>query len=436
MIFLPLSRGIIPAFVFYQCFKYNSLSNETKMKILQILLGILLGVTALAMPVGSLSAQQLWKTCWSPDGRSIAFGKGPDIWMIAVDGGDAVNMTEEISEECSCPAFSTDGTEVFYSALQLPNDMFSGGRRSDICAMNLATGKTRTVLENAYAAAFSSDGRFVSYIKSWVNNAVYDFQTGEEHVYDFYNTGPPYFCGGHSFLSPDNMYFISRFEYANNTPLWNRYKLYRVAIDSGEAEMIEIGEKNYVYPKYSPDGSKLLFSQAGAEEGYQLVIYDISAGGVSIVDDSENVETKCGSWSPDASMIVYVRNDAERSELYLYDVKQGNSRPLYPASAVDVVHENELSPLAFSLDFNYPNPFNPSTTIAFHLQKAGEVSVDIYNIKGQKIRELVSGYRHEGVHTLIWNGCDKRGVPVSSGVYICRLLMGDQVLARQMMLAK
>ncbi|MBU1652281.1 T9SS type A sorting domain-containing protein, partial [bacterium] len=63
----------------------------------------------------------------------------------------------------------------------------------------------------------------------------------------------------------------------------------------------------------------------------------------------------------------------------------------------------------------YPNPFNPSTTIRFGLPTASEVSLSIYNIRGEKVADLVNGYRLAGYHDITW---EARGL--ASGMYLCR----------------
>ncbi len=88
------------------------------------------------------------------------------------------------------------------------------------------------------------------------------------------------------------------------------------------------------------------------------------------------------------------------------------------------------------LDNNYPNPFNPTTSISFYVPKASEVSLDIYNIKGQKIKTLHSGKIAEGQHTLTWNGEDNNNEYVASGVYFYRLKNGNETKQKKMLLLK
>ena len=86
---------------------------------------------------------------------------------------------------------------------------------------------------------------------------------------------------------------------------------------------------------------------------------------------------------------------------------------------------------------NYPNPFNPTTMIFFSVtQNSDFVTLEIYNIKGQKIRQLVNGELPAGEHTITWDGTDSNNKPVSSGIYLYRLKSGDQQLTRKMIMMK
>lgn len=93
-------------------------------------------------------------------------------------------------------------------------------------------------------------------------------------------------------------------------------------------------------------------------------------------------------------------------------------------------------PLTTRLYQNYPNPFNPETSIKYDLKDDGQVMIDIYNLKGQKVRSLVNNVKNAGSYTEIWNGTDNNGKQVSSGVYIYRMHAHNQTLTNKMLLLK
>ena len=95
-------------------------------------------------------------------------------------------------------------------------------------------------------------------------------------------------------------------------------------------------------------------------------------------------------------------------------------------------------PLAFRLEQNHPNPFNPSTTISFQLPggAATRITLKVYDLRGKVVRTLIDDVREPGVHTAFWDGRDDSGRGVASGVYLYRLKAGDFSQTRKMVLLK
>jgi len=91
---------------------------------------------------------------------------------------------------------------------------------------------------------------------------------------------------------------------------------------------------------------------------------------------------------------------------------------------------------AIDITGNFPNPFNPSTTIEYSLHGEGYVELTIYNNAQQKVRTLIEGNEHAGLHSVVWDGKDENGLPVSSGVYISHLKMGSHITTGRMTLVK
>ncbi len=94
---------------------------------------------------------------------------------------------------------------------------------------------------------------------------------------------------------------------------------------------------------------------------------------------------------------------------------------------VGIEDENNSLPKSFSLSQNFPNPFNPSTTIQFALPVSEFVSLKIYNLLGQEVNQLVNENFNAGFHNVKWNGLDKNNNPVSSGVYLYKIEAGSFV---------
>ncbi|MDY0337978.1 MAG: C25 family cysteine peptidase [Candidatus Cloacimonadaceae bacterium] len=96
----------------------------------------------------------------------------------------------------------------------------------------------------------------------------------------------------------------------------------------------------------------------------------------------------------------------------------------------------QIPALVTALDKNFPNPFNPTTTIRFSLAEAGAVSLNVYNTKGQLVRQLARQDMLSGKHQIVWDGRDDRGNSVASGLYFYRMQSGKYVQSRKMILMK
>ena len=95
-----------------------------------------------------------------------------------------------------------------------------------------------------------------------------------------------------------------------------------------------------------------------------------------------------------------------------------------------------IYPEALNLGENYPNPFNPITFIPVKINKKVHTSIEIYNMSGQFVQRIQSGYLEPGSHIYEWNGKNYSNVNVSAGTYVYRLLMGDKIISKKMILLK
>jgi hypothetical protein len=85
---------------------------------------------------------------------------------------------------------------------------------------------------------------------------------------------------------------------------------------------------------------------------------------------------------------------------------------------------------------NYPNPFNPETTISFELSKPGNVVLNIYNLKGELVKRLINNQMSNGKHSIVWDGKDNNGHICSSGVYFYKIESNGVVEVKKMLLLK
>ena len=126
----------------------------------------------------------------------------------------------------------------------------------------------------------------------------------------------------------------------------------------------------------------------------------------------------------------------------------GSARPVPAGSIPDMgAYENplgnpqvgitndQLPKTNFHLS-NYPNPFNPTTTIEFSVLEESTIEISIYNIKGQKMRSLLNDQITSGEHSIVWNSEDDNGERVSSGVYFIKMKTGNLEKTEKMILMK
>jgi hypothetical protein len=128
-------------------------------------------------------------------------------------------------------------------------------------------------------------------------------------------------------------------------------------------------------------------------------------------------------------------NFAGEYEITLYVTDNfGNRNELYflwNITVNDVVSvENDFVFSEYSLQ-NFPNPFNPSTTISFETTNVHEnAQIEIYNVKGQKVKSFsINQFTNPPIHQVIWNGTDEENQPVSSGIYMYQLKVDGKTIA-------
>jgi hypothetical protein len=101
-----------------------------------------------------------------------------------------------------------------------------------------------------------------------------------------------------------------------------------------------------------------------------------------------------------------------------------------------VTNDKPKVPTKFALHQNTPNPFNPTTKLAYDMPVAGDVKISVFNVLGQNVTDLVDGYREAGSYEVVWNGKDKSGAAVASGMYFYRIDTEQYTETKKMVLLK
>jgi len=173
-------------------------------------------------------------------------------------------------------------------------------------------------------------------------------------------------------------------------------------------------------------GSETPISDLREEENRALMLGML----FSDVESSPLSQAPLFSAIPAGSRTVAVTNSSETQDINFNLTELTIDRPTSVTGADNGV------PNEFSLQPNYPNPFNPSTIISYNLPETMSIKLQIYNLLGQKVRSLFSGVKQAGSHTIAWNGKNDSGMQVAAGLYFVKLQHGNSIKIRRMLLVK
>lgn len=166
----------------------------------------------------------------------------------------------------------------------------------------------------------------------------------------------------------------------------------------------------------------------------QILVYSDNANREEIPFTFEIVTGNRESNQLVCNYLVFNENSGEFEKGFVISGRQVSS----------IIKFNEIgepgneTPIVGSIQLhgNYPNPFNPTTQVSFSLPNEEEIELIIYNVKGQKVKTLFSGFAEEGTHSLTWYGTNEAGGSVSSGIYFYNLKTNSKELTRKMLMMK
>ena len=233
--------------------------------------------------------------------------------------------------------------------------------------------------------------------------------------------------------------------------------LFRTGVAGLERPVHWIYEQSPVEPVLSLHGYHTV-SLIGTTWRFQLELYNAGPGIARIVkvvlhEESEDVtipDPNCSfgyllagemSWGDDDVYTVDLTNHLDGSFNAWLDVTyedlRGNRYQVRIDTELDPWNPTEAVPaLTYKLDQNFPNPFNPFTTIKYQIPVRTVVHLSVFDVTGRLVRTLVHGSTDPGFHTVRWDGRDGRGVPAASGIYFSMFRAGSYSETKRMVLLR
>jgi hypothetical protein len=255
---------------------------------------------------------------------------------------------------------------------------------------------------------------------------------------------------GNYWLSASKMY---PFNYGDMVVLTTRNNR---TFSWGDPELVDPNQKpepkHFVFPEkedYIPVYIKLNDVDMNNLQEIGLNINSACRGGVVVTDSLVQLNAYLTGdeiiTSDSTEFIFYYASKSQPQELKTVRLTEGmftksfiDGNTEYPYYQVNIRGTDLNVPVnsVTTLNQNFPNPFNPTTTITYSLKGDTKVTLNIYNIRGQLVKTLENGFVTKGMHNCTWDGKDIAGKSCASGIYLYKLKTGDTSITRKMMLLK
>jgi Tol biopolymer transport system component len=417
--------------------------------------------------------------CFTPDSQEVTFsvlrfvrrdnepnninGNGFHVSIVAFPVIDIesinINTLEHrvIVQDGNCPAWSHNGR---YLAFIKHDRIFKvnpqlASRHNVPAIIDILTGEIRYLADNKISTYFYKKNETITSFFEPI------FSPNEASTY-FINTREGH--SGKRFWDPifspdDTQIIVCGVDYDSSTNDGQTFssELFMIPIQGGNPEQLTYSETTnnhqeiIIRPRFSQDEQNIIFEKRTLSSNEELINTGLLSYNTLTSETTELIESpNClvsYAWSPDGTKYCYENKETIKAEdLFAWKPSEGKTQEIIRLYTCDLdinallkktsANDNTEKPSSFKLIGNYPNPFNPTTTINFSLPETGFVSLNIYNITGQKVRDLVSENMEPGDHSVLWDGRDEYGSMVSSGMYLSQLRMGNNVQIHKMTMVK
>ncbi len=138
----------------------------------------------------------------------------------------------------------------------------------------------------------------------------------------------------------------------------------------------------------------------------------------------------------DNEVFYYHPKTGEEIDAVVFEPLSAAMVSIHPGMQAQVEQDSEAMPKNFELAQNFPNPFNPATTISYSCPERAFITLQVFDISGRLVKTLFQGWQMAGKHAIQWNGTDERNRKVATGIYFYKLSSADFSKVKKMIFAR